>query len=369
MATDKYEKELQDQIGSMGGEPNANENKSLGQIKHREICGEKPKLSKEEKTSLDDFISKSNKAMHSSKTKVEEAPYVSQEHYTPMDSPSISDGWVPISREEMGLRSMFYPASWEFYIKPASVNAIKNWTSIDEKRLDQVNNVFNDIVKSCVKIETKDITKASWDKINMWDRFWFILKIREYTFPSTKDSKVTFEDVCSECGENMTYTLTSEGLFYSYPDDEIIEKYWNGRNWVIDPREYGLEHENIELFIPTLGKLNSIINWASNRTRNNQYLDETFTQKYLMWLLDKPANDLQILDRQIQKIYNEYKQWDLDTFTFMTDVINNIDITPSEKLKSICPSCGQEATSNVQFPNGVKSLFAVKSNIKKFGSR
>jgi hypothetical protein len=56
-------------------------------------------------------------------------------------------------------------------------------------------------------------------------------------------------------------------------------------------------------------------------------------------------------------------------FTFMNDVIRNITINQSEKLRVECPYCGQEATSTVQFPNGIKVLFEVKSSAKKFGSR
>ena len=334
--------ELEDQIGSMGAE----EPLAGKRLKHAASYGKKEELSDKEQSDLDGFLSRSNKKKEETR---------------------ISDGWIPLNREEMGIRSIFYPGGWEFFIKPATVNAIKNWTAIDEERPDQVNKVFNEICKTCIRIETNDINGAGWTQIRSWDRFWFILKVREYTF-TQGESKIEFTDGCSECESDITYKLTSDSLYYEFPDEDLVEKYWNGYSWEIDPREYDVEHEPIILYTPTLGKDEAIIEWATNKVRNKQKIDENFI-KFLVWMLPRAPKDPQMLDRQIQKIYNEYKDWSIDMFTFMDDVINNITINPSEKLRCVCPHCSQEATSNVQFPDGVKVLFKIESKAKKFGSR
>lgn len=340
--------ELENQIGMLGGEEEltaANPRK----LKHKSVYGQKEDLNNEEAASLDAFLSK-DKAR---KEKAEATP--------------IASGWVPIDREEMGIRSMFYPAEWEFYVKPATNNAIKNWTAIDEERLDQVNKVFNEIVKMCVKIDTHSTTGAGWAQIKSWDRFWFILKVRELTFVNG-ETKIEFNDECSNCGEDMTYNLTSDTLFYEFPDDDLIEKYWGDGVWTIDPREYDVDYDTVVLYTPTLGKDDAIIEWATARGRAGQKIDENFIEM-LVWMLNKPSKDPQMLDRQIQKLYAEYKSWDVDMFTFMRDVVKNITINPNEKLRMTCPHCSTEATSNVQFPNGIKAIFNIGSKAKKFGSR
>lgn len=340
--------ELESQIGAMGDEEKP---KSPGKLKHRASYGQKEELDSDEKQSLDTFLRKTKK-----------------EHDKIIEgSTPISHGWIPVDRSEMGSRSDFYPSDWNFYIKPAQMSAIKNWTAIDEERPDVVNNVFNEIIKTSLKIEGGDGRGISWTQINSWDRFWFILKVREYTF-AEGESKIEFEDTCSECDTEITYNLTSSNLFYEFPDDDLIEKYWQDGKWVINPQEYGVDHNPIILFTPKLGKDEAVIDWATARARNKQKIDETFI-KFLIWMLDKPAKDPSMLDRQIQKIYKEYQSWDYDMFSFMNDVVNNITINPSEKLRCICPNCGQEATSTVQFPNGIKILFTVESKVKKFGSR
>ena len=342
---------LEGQIGNAGGadqplKPGA----GLGKIQHKEVLGQKADLSEEEQKSMERFQA------HARKDRAEK-----------LAAPTVGDGWIPINREEMGVRSQFYPAEWDFYVKAAPVQAIKNWTSIDEEDARALNNVLNEIIRTGVRIDTHNNQGAGWAKINSWDRFWFVLKVREATF-AKGETKVEFEDTCSECDTDIMYTLTSDALFYEFPDEELIDKYWNGTCWEIDPTEYDVDHEPIVLYTPTLGKDDAIIEWATAKARAKQKIDENFVN-FLMWLLPKPLKDVDAMNRWVEKLYKEYKSWSIEMYEFMSDVIRNLTINPSEKLRVICPNCGQEATSTVQFPNGVKALFRIESKAKKFGSR
>lgn len=348
MAKKEYEAMLEQEIGSLGGDAQ-DTNPGLGKLKHKAAYGQKEDLEDDDRASLNAFLNKGKQ--------------LKQEN---TEAAEISGGWIPINRNDMGIRSMFYDPSWEFFVKPATMQAIKNWTAIDESRPDQVNKVFDEIIKQCVKIDTHSPQGAGWAQVKSWDRFWFILKVREYTF-TTGESKIEFEDECTECGQNLLYTLTADALHYEFPDDNLIQDYWNGREWVIDPTEYDVDHEPITLYTPTLGKDSMIIDWAVAKNREGGKIDENFIE-FLVWMVDKPSRDLAMFDRQVQKLYREYKSWDVDMFGFMKDVIRNITINPSENLAMRCPHCGQETISGVQFPDGINKLFG-GSKAKKFGSR
>lgn len=344
MAKKDIDETLANEIGGLGGE-----NTGLGKLQHKSAYGQKDDLNESERESLAAFLDKGKKMKEE------------------IETVEISSGWIPINKDEMGIRSQFYPETWEFYVKPATMSAIKNWTAIDESRPDQVNKVFDEIIKQCVKIDTHATQGAGWAQVNSWDRFWFILKVREYTF-GMGENKVEFTDECAECGQEISYKLTADALHYEFPDDNLIQDYWNGKEWEIDPTEYEVEHEPIKLYTPKLGKDEKIIDWAVQKQREGGKIDETFIE-FLVWLIDKPSKDLSMLDRQIQKIYKEYKEWDVDMFTFMRDVIKNITINPSENLSTRCPHCGQETISGVQFPDGIQALFGSNKPRKKFGSR
>ena len=345
--TKDIEKTLEDEIGGIGGEEQPQV--GMGKLKHKAAYGQKEDLNNAEQDSLNKFLNRGKQLK-------EETEIV-----------QISAGWIPVDRESMGIRSMFYPNDWDFFIKPATMKAIKNWTAIDESRPDQVNKVFNEIIKQCVKIDTHDVKGAGWAQIHSWDRFWFILKVREYTF-AMGENKVEFTDECNECGQEIQFKLTADALHYEFPDENLVQDYWNGTEWEIDPMEYDVNHEPIKLYTPKLGKDEAIIEWATARHRAGGKLDETFIE-FLVWMLDKPSRDPQMLERQIEKIQKEYNSWDIEMFTFMRDVIKNITINPSENLMMRCPQCGQETISGVQFPDGITALFGTNKPRKKFGSR
>lgn len=354
-------KNFEDEIGNLGGleeslEENANNTQkestkesSIGG-KLRYSPGQQKELDDKEQKDLESFLARSRR------------------HIDEVVPVSVSQGWIPIDREELGIRSRFYPEDWQFFVRPATVEAIKNWSSIDEERIDVVNTVFNDIVRTCVKIQDT-AGNIPWSRINSWDRFWFILKVREYTF-NQGEAKIEFTDNCAECDQELLYTLTSNSLFYEFPDNEIVDKYWNSidRTWYIDPREYDVDRPAVRLYVPTLEKDQAILDWAIEQSRANKKLDQTFL-RFLPWMLSKAPKNPDLLSKFIKECESIYKSWDETMFDFMDEVIYNITVNPSEKLKQVCPHCGEEVVSSVRFPNGVKVLFKREISRKKFGSR
>lgn len=338
--------ELEDTIGNVGGEEQQ-EPQSLGKLQH--INQGKQELTDEEEASKSAFLNRSK--------------------FTPeTDSYSIREGWIPIDRESLGIRDRFYPADWQFRVKPATVEAIKNWSSIDEENIAVTNNVFNEIMKSCVSIETPT-GRLSWGKINSWDRFWFILKVREYTF-SKGEAALDYEEDCPECGATLKFELNSDGLVYEFPDEEVIEKHWqrDRKVWEIDPKEYGIDAPVVTLYTPTLEKDEAILQWAYAQAQLNKQISEPF-MRFLPWLISKSSKDPQVFEKFVKEANKVFKSWDTDMFTFMDEVLRNITINPSEQLKQTCYNCGEEVRTTVRFPNGIKHIFAVQNKHRKFGSK
>ena len=345
---------LESQIGDFGGADELNTPPTNKKLKYKHSG--KQELTDEENVSMEKFLTRSKKHRDT------------DEEYDYTTNNSISLGWIPVDRKDMGIRSQFYPEDWQFMVRPAQVSAIKNWSAIDESRIDTVNDVFNDIIKSCVSIRSSS-GNIPWSRINSWDRFWFIMKVREYTF-AHGESKIEFQDNCPECDAELTYILTSDSLFYEFPDDSVIDKHWmpEDRVWYINPKEYDLQAAPVKLYVPTLEKDAAILEWAIDRTREKKQLNEVFL-KFLPWMLPKAPKDKQVLDKFIKDCEAQFKAWDVDMFNFMDEVLRNIIINPSEKLRQVCPHCGEEVISNVTFPSGIKSIFTVQNKHRKFGSK
>lgn len=354
-----FNEEMQERIGDMGGEPTNEEPKDFGKLRH--IPGEQPELTDDEKDSRKMF-----EAAVARKRGNQNHVIDGTERFTN----NIRDGWVPIDRGELGIRSQFYKSGWQFRISPANVEAIRNWSSIDEENIAVVNNVMNEIVKNCVSIFDENTNMAiSWDKINSWDRFWFILKVREYTFVNGEQA-LEFDEECDNCGENVHFVLDANSLFYEFPDPEVVERCWNQEEmcWEIDPRDYDVDYRKVKFYVPTLQKDAALLQWLYAQNQAGKNIDEVFV-KFLPYMLERAPKDATLLDRQIKECYSEFKRWDTETFLFFDEVRRNITINPTEKLLTKCPNCGEEVRSTVRFPNGIKYLFTIQGKHRKFGSK
>lgn len=283
------------------------------------------------------------------------------------ENADIRDGWQVVDRRLLGERNIYYPQDWEFRIRPATVEAIRNWSTIDDENANVVDDVFNEIIKSCFSIKTSQ-GLIPWGNLRSWDRFYILLLIRQYTFVNG-ESKIQYTDECPECGNDVEFVLDSTTLQYDLPDPEVM-KYYDQETctWMIDPSEYDVNGEPFTLYLPTLEKDANIKAWAIDRVQNHKKLDNVFI-KFLPWMANKISKNLDIASRQIKELELKFKSLDADMFMFMNDVINNIMVTPSTKLTTTCNTCGEEVITNIRFPNGVSELFNIKRTGKKFGKK
>jgi hypothetical protein len=280
------------------------------------------------------------------------------------------DGWIAIDRRLLGERDFYYPEDWQFLVRPATVEVVRNWSMLDETNGNSIDDVFNEILKYCLSIKSNTGVK-SWQSINNWDRFFFVLLIREYTFVNG-ESKVEFFEECPYCEAEVKFNLDCQALMYDLPDDEV-KRYYDRENrvWVIDPVDFEIPAERaLYLYNPTVEKDANIKAWlmAEYQENNNKKFDPVFI-KFLPWLCAKISKDVPSARVQIRKAEMTFKSWDTEMFSFMNDVLKNISVTPSTNISAICPACGEEAVTRLRFPDGVGALFNVVNRRKKFGTK
>ena len=277
------------------------------------------------------------------------------------------EGWIDVDRALLGGRSVFYPEDWQFRIRPATVEAIRNWSAIDDENALSIDDVFNEILKSCLSIVTP-MGPLPWSNIRSWDRFFFILLIREYTFLQG-ESKIEFTEDCPNCDNPVPFTLRSTSLDYDLPDPEVMGMFdKQEQNWLIVPEDYDVPEDPITLYLPTLEKDANIKAWMIQRYQEKKKIDTIFI-KFLPWLAPKISKDTTIANRQIREYEMKFKSWDTEMFSLMDDVIRNIVVTPATNMITTCPTCGEEVTTQIRFQDGVRSLFSMANKHKKFGKK
>ena len=286
------------------------------------------------------------------------------------ENAEIRDGWLDYDRALLGERDLYYPANWEFRVRPATVEAIRNWSTIDDENFNVIDDVFNEMIKSCLKI----INRANGQpipntKLNSWDRFNFILTIREYSMESGEKVIRLTED-CPSCDNPVEFELKSSTLMYDMPDPELLRYYdQETQTWTIDPNEYDVEWpQAIKLYLPTLQKEMAIKQWMINKIQNKKKVDQVFL-KFLPWMAPSISADQTVAENQIKQYKMQFDSWNVDMFSLMDDIIKNITVTPNQKLITKCPTCGEEVTTDIRFQDGVSGLFNRSSRRKKFGKK
>lgn len=282
----------------------------------------------------------------------------------------VREGWLPVDRTLLGERDIFYPSDWSFYIRPATVEAIRNWSMIDDQNGNSIDEVFNEVLKTCLQIKDSTDRPIPWHNICSWDRFFFLLLIREYTFQNG-ESNISYYEDCPECETPVEFNLTSDALMYDMPDEEVISYYdQTSRTWAIDPSEYEVEGDPITLYVPTLEKDANIKAWMIRKLQENRNtkIDPVFI-RFVSWMTPKISKDDEISKRQMKQLKTAFDSLSIDQFEFMDEVLKNIIVTPKTKLIAKCPSCGEEVTSDIRFPDGVSGLFHVQSKRRKFGKK
>lgn len=286
------------------------------------------------------------------------------------DTTRVREGWLPVDRTLLGERDIFYPSDWSFYIRPATVEAIRNWSMIDDQNGNSIDEVFNEVLKTCLQIKDSTDRPIPWHNICSWDRFFFLLLVREYTFQDG-ESNISYYEDCPECETPVEFNLTSDALMYDMPDEEVISYYdQTSRTWAIDPSEYEVEGDPITLYVPTLEKDANIKAWMIRKLQENRNtkIDPVFI-RFVSWMTPKISKDDEISKRQMKQLKTAFDSLSIDQFEFMDEVLKNIIVTPKTKLITKCPSCGEEVTSDIRFPDGVGALFHVQSKRRRFGKK
>ena len=284
----------------------------------------------------------------------------------------IRDGWMFVDRSLLKERDVFYPEDWQFKIRPATVEAIKNWSVVDENNPNSIDTVFDEIIKNCLSITTSTGPKP-WYSINAWDRLFFVLLIREYSMQEGQ-KKISFTKQCPNCDVDVTFELNSLALMYDLPGEDVMEYFdRDNQTWNIIPADYDVEwpeKEYIQLYLPTREKDANIKAYLISKLQEdrNYKADQVFI-KFLPWLLPKISKDVNIAKNQIRKAEIDFKSWNIEQFSFMDEVLKNIMVTPDTNLVAVCHSCGEEVTAPMQFPDGISSLFNINDRRKKFGKK
>lgn len=310
-------------------------------------------LSQEEKADMDAFLSRSRAKKGHAKGDIA----------TP--AAPAGDGYIPVT--VTGARAMYYPEDWTLHVRPADVKLVKGWSAIDEQSLLGKNEYYNDVMRRSVRI-TSASGDVSWEELCPWDRMWLMATVRDYTFLQPEKQIVQTEK-CPACGRDVDVQFMGGTIIITGPDTaelpmECFDR--GGRKWRVNPGDWGVEGPVLELSCPTLRGDAAVVRWVMARAEDD--IPPVFI-KQLPWLLGNLPEDQEDEKAYIDRVYEDWDAWSPELFEFAQEVIDMVSPQPQTYMEDVCPDCGGAVRSELNFPSGMRCLFAPAGQRRKFGKK
>lgn len=267
--------------------------------------------------------------------------------------------WKNMPVENMPTGGFFYPVGTEVTFRSADVSEIRQWSTIDEGDMLDMDVKMNLIIERCVRMKGPDGAWMSWEDLVEIDRFFMLFAVHEITFPNG-ENKLNVKFKCPPtCAGDGTYResvqLRSDMLNLLVFPPELMQ-YYNPDERCFTKVSQKLG-ETLRFYLPTIGVAKKIKNVVAEARQNGDYIDEAF-----MRLAPYMFKDWRNLNAQkLESMRMESFKWGRDKLLFMNGMIDMIKGAVNLSVKKECPKCHVTLEAPIFFRGGftIKNLFAV----------
>lgn len=263
-------------------------------------------------------------------------------------SSDVHLGWHTIDLSELPSRGRFYATDMEIKIRSARVAEIRQFSTMDEQNIIDIDSKLNSIVQSCVQVSSST-SRASFKDICEEDRFFIILSIRDLTFPEPENAlKVNFQ-----AKSGNTYDIEIKREYFDYfTIPEEIEKYYDEglRGYVVKTRSYG------EIFMkpPSIGVMQEVTKYIKDKQEKGLDIDQSVLQVVPFICTDwRNFNQKKIFETEV-----EMNGWDNTKYSLIYRLAEKMKIGIQPEMKVAVED--EEASVPINFRDGIKSIFVVQ---------
>lgn len=250
----------------------------------------------------------------------------------------------------------FYREDFEIHIRAARVGEIRDFSTVDDENLKDVDDKLNSILVSCTKIMYGS-QKGSYRDILEEDRIYVILSIRELTFKNG-EAKIMMpvgKKKCAtpSCKAQDNVELKTENLQFNNVD-ELIERYYDevNRCYTVPTKNHG----ELTLAPPTIGVMRAITDYVRKREEENKPWDKSSIS--ILPYIQREWRGFN--DREIFSAMTNFQGWDTGKYSLVYRLVEKMKIGIKPEFVYPCQSCGGEVTVPLSFPGGIKSLFIIQ---------
>jgi hypothetical protein len=258
-------------------------------------------------------------------------------------------GYIPLLTNNLPSQGRFYRNDVQVSIRAARVAEIRDFSTMDENNLFDVDEKLNNILATCVRVEFTG-RRGSYKDLLEEDRLFIILSIRELTF-KTGENKLIMKSRCEQCSHDNEYELKTTTL--QYHDSSELNKYYDAemKAFVFSTKTEG----TVVMAPPTIGVMRVVTEFIKNKEQKKEKWDKSFLQ--VLPYLHREWRGFD--DKAIFQMNVEFNSWSEKKFSIVYRLAEKMRIGVKQELNMLCANCDAEVAVPVTFPGGVKSLFVV----------
>ena len=199
---------------------------------------------------------------------------------TSIDDPEIQriqalTGYVKLDLINFPSGGQFYREDFEIHIRAARVGEIREFSTLDEENILDVDEKLNSLLVNCTKVMYGN-QRGSYRDVLEEDRIYLILSIRELTFKEGENKLMmpVGKKNCKTgtCKSQESMELRTGNLQFNDKDD-LLEKYYDHENkcFTVTTKSHG----SLTIAPPTIGVMRSITDWIRKREEENKPWDKS----------------------------------------------------------------------------------------------
>ncbi len=280
---------------------------------------------------------------------------------TSVDDPEIKriqalTGYIKLDLANFPSGGQFYREDFEIHIRAARVGEIREFSTLDEENILDVDEKLNSLLVNCTKIMYGN-QRGSYRDVLEEDRIYLILSIRELTFKDGENKLMmpVGRKNCKTgtCKSQESVELRTGNLQFNETDD-LLEKYYDVTNkcFTVPTKNHG----EIVIAPPTIGVMRAVTDWIRSREEQNKPWDKSSLA--ILPYIQREWRGFN--DKQIFSAITSFQGWDASKYSIIYRLVEKAKIGVKPEFVFPCESCSEEVTVPLTFPGGIKALFIIQ---------
>lgn len=274
--------------------------------------------------------------------------------------------WKTIPLQNLPSGGLFYPDGAELSIRSADVSEIRQWSTIDEGDILDVDDQLNFIIEKCTRFKINGGQMwLTWRDILEVDRLFIVFMIHEITFPTGQNelyAKFTCNSSCTGEEKFEDTLLVNSGMLqiFSLPE-ELMQ--WYSQDYKCFEVVSTKLNDTWYLYMPTIGVIERLRKRIAEIRQTGKNVDKAFI-KYAPYIIQDWSK---FGKREYSDLQMSSFAWHINKFTFINEFVDQIQLARETSISTGCPKCGSILTTPLfsQSSFTIKNLFLISGRLNE----